>query len=177
MVCALESARRGGLAVDTEAFAGALSWFDAVTEPKSGRVGYDNLGSYSSRIVGVNDTYPPESGEAMTAEALSCRLLLGKKPQPQVLAKQLELLQKKLPEWDESGLRNDLYYWYHGSAALQRLGDERWTAPWLAAMHHAALASQASEGHARGSWDPKDPWGEVGGRVFSTALMCLCLAA
>ena len=28
---------------------------------------------------------------------------------------------------------------------------------------------------AEGSWDPKDPWGEEGGRVYSTALMTLCL--
>ena len=26
-----------------------------------------------------------------------------------------------------------------------------------------------------GSWDPLDPWGEEGGRVYSTALMVLCL--
>jgi hypothetical protein len=27
----------------------------------------------------------------------------------------------------------------------------------------------------QGSWDPLDPWGPEGGRVYSTALMTLCL--
>ena len=27
----------------------------------------------------------------------------------------------------------------------------------------------------KGSWDPKGPWGPDGGRVYSTAMMALCL--
>jgi hypothetical protein len=36
--------------------------------------------------------------------------------------------------------------------------------------------SQRQDGDEKGSWDPGAcPWGSVGGRVYSTALMALCL--
>ncbi|MGK0218771.1 MAG: hypothetical protein ACI9HE_002266, partial [Planctomycetota bacterium] len=43
------------------------------------------------------------------------------------------------------------------------------------AMKPAVLSSQRREGHQKGSWDPVGPWGYSGGRVYSTALMVLCL--
>ena len=37
---------------------------------------------------------------------------------------------------------------------------------------------QHTEGERAGSWDPQvDPWGHIGGRVYSTALMTLTLEA
>jgi hypothetical protein len=43
-------------------------------------------------------------------------------------------------------------------------------------MEKAIVENQIKEGCARGSWDPqKDPWGDNGGRVYSTALLVLCL--
>jgi hypothetical protein len=44
------------------------------------------------------------------------------------------------------------------------------------AMKAAVVDSQRKDGDERGSWDPQvDPWGFSGGRVYSTALMALCL--
>ena len=40
--------------------------------------------------------------------------------------------------------------------SLARLTAQRWATP-------------------QGSWDPNGPWGYAGGRVYSTALMVLCL--
>jgi hypothetical protein len=172
MVCALDAANRAGLSVDENAFVGALAWFDEATDPETGRVGYDSPGSYSSRITGLNDHYPVESGEAMTAEALRCRLMTGRDAR-----REPSLLMRKLPEWDPEGKTNDMYYWYHGSFALQRLGDERTWSPWKLAMRTAALSGQRADADERGSWDPKDPWAGDHGRAYSTALMCLCLEA
>ena len=42
-------------------------------------------------------------------------------------------------------------------------------------MKKAVLASQRRDGAHEGSWDPVGPWGHSGGRVYSTALMVLCL--
>ncbi|MCK6461949.1 MAG: hypothetical protein L6Q95_18870, partial [Planctomycetes bacterium] len=54
---------------------------------------------------------------------------------------------------------------------------EPWTR-WRAALEAALLRSQHAPGAGArtGSWDPIDPWGEDGGRVYSTALMALALA-
>ena len=42
-------------------------------------------------------------------------------------------------------------------------------------MKKAVLESQRKDGDAKGSWDPVGPWGYSGGRVYSTALMTMCL--
>ena len=176
MVFALRSAEDGGLVIDRAAYQGAMSWFDEVTEPGTARVGYDSVGSLSSRISGLNDHYPAESGEAMTASALLCRFFLGQDPADlPIMKRQAALLRAKLPEWDPDGLQNDMYYWYYGSYAMFQMGGSEFWIPWNKALKKAVLDSQRTTGDERGSWDPKDPWGISGGRVYSTALMVLCL--
>ena len=155
---------------------GALNWIDEVTDPANGRVGYDSIGSVSSRVTGINDHYPPEKGEAMTAVGLLCRFFLGQDPDDTpIMAKHADLMLKTLPEWDPEGFGSDMYYWYYGSYAMFQMGGSRFWAPWNKALKKAVLDSQRHDGDEKGSWDPKDPWGYAGGRVYSTASMVLCL--
>jgi hypothetical protein len=37
------------------------------------------------------------------------------------------------------------------------------------------VADQRTDGDFAGSWNPRSPWGDYGGRVFSTAVSTLCL--
>ena len=175
-VFALKSAEEGGLVVDRAAYDGALSFFDEVTDA-NGRTGYASVGSLSSRITGVNDHFPAESGESMTAVALLCRFFMGQVPEThEIMVKQADLLAAKLPEWDPDGLRNDMYYWYYGSYAMYQMGGKRWWEKWNSAMKRALVDSQRRDGDFEGSWDPRDVWGEhAGGRVYATALGVLCL--
>lgn len=176
MVFALKSAEEAGLEVDPEAFTGALSWIDEVTDPSNGRVGYDSQGSDSSRITRINDHYPTDKGEAMTAVGLLCRFFLGQDPDENPVMKQhADLMLKRLPEWDPDGMSNDMYYWYYGTYAMFQMGGRDYWKPWNEAMKKAVLESQEKDGHARGSWEPNGPWGYAGGRVYSTACMVLCL--
>jgi hypothetical protein len=175
MIFALKSAEEGGLKVDKEAYSGALTWFDEVTEPGTGRMGYDRLGSMSSRVANVNDQYPPEKGEAMTSVGLLCRFFLGQDPKDEaIMEKHADLLLKTLPEWDPEGFGCDMYYWYYGSYAMYQMGGNHWK-KWKTSMEKAVLDSQRKDGDYKGSWDPVGPWGYSGGRVYSTALMVLCL--
>lgn len=177
MVFALKSAEEAGLKVDKEAFVGALNWIDEVTDAATGRVGYDSMGSQSSRVTGINDHFPPEKGEAMTAVGLLCRFFLGQDPKDTpVMIKHADLMTKTLPEW-EPGVGCDMYYWYYASYAMYQMGDANgghWKA-WNVSMKKAVLESQRKDGDLKGSWDPVGPWGYSGGRVYSTALMVLCL--
>ncbi len=174
-VFALASAQDGGLSIDAQSFVGARQWFDDVTDPLTGRTGYDRPGSPSSRVPGLNEDYPSDKSETMTAVALLCRIFMGgdaaKSP---LVQKGAELLKARPPEWDESGLNNDIYYWYYGSYALFQLGGPRWEA-WNKSAKKALLGSQRHDGDAKGSWDPKDAWGHAGGRVYMTAMATLCL--
>jgi len=174
MVFALKAAEDAGLAVDEGAFEGALSWIDEATDAASGRVGYDETGSLSSRITGVNDHYPAEKGEAMTAVGLLARIFMGQDDPAEypVLERHATLLERKLPAWDADGFGSDMYYWYYGTYAMYQLGGRHWKT-WEASLKPAILDSQRASGDAKGSWDPIGPWGFSGGRVYSTALMAL----
>lgn len=179
MILALTSARDGGLEVPNEPFDAALDWFDRMTDPDTGRVGYTERGTPSSRVHGVNEHHPTEHGEALTAMALLCRIFLGQDPSgDDDIARQMRqhanLVSNTLPRWSDDGLTNDMYYWYFGSYAMWQMGGDHWKA-WERSMKEAILDSQRTGGSAEGSWDPNGPWGYAGGRVYSTALMVLCL--
>ena len=174
MVFALKSAKDCGLVIDEEAFVGARNLFVELTDPASGRVGYDSVGSSSSRITGINDHFPADRGEAMTATAMLSRIFMGDDPQEPMLQKQADLLLRSLPEWDPEAGSCDMYYWYYGTYAMFQVGGRHWKA-WNSAMKSAVLDSQRRDGSAAGSWDPAGPWGMTGGRVYSTATMALSL--
>lgn len=175
MLMAVHSAQDAGLKVDREAFHGGLNWIDEVTDPATGRVGYDAMGSHSSRIVGVNDHFPAETGEAMTAIGLFSRFLCGQHPDRNpMMAKHADLMLRELPRWDPANHSVDMYYWLHGSYAMFQMGGAYWK-HWSDALLPALVETQRKDGNAAGSWDPVGPWGPLGGRVFSTAVMSLCL--
>ena len=46
---------------------------------------------------------------------------------------------------------------------------------WFEKLKPAVTGAQCRDGNQQGSWDPVDPWGHDGGRVYATALMDLCL--
>ena len=174
-VMALKTAEDAGLKVDPAAFTDALSWFDEVTDRATGRVGYDSMGSRSARVPGMNDYYPVDRTEAMTAIGLFCRFLLDQEPAKEpMMVRHADLLARSLPSWDSQGLTNDLYYWFYGSYAMYQMGGKHWKA-WNDAMKKALLDSQRRDECAKGSWDPIGPWGYSGGRLYSTALGALCL--
>ena len=177
MVQALAAGRAAGLVEVERAFAGALSWLDAMTDPV-GRVGYVTPGSQSARIEGVNDHFPTEHGEALTAAALFVRFLIGQDPdQIEVMARHAGLLLQSLPDWDAEELACDLYYWLHGTEAMSQMGGSYWRA-WRAALWRELLGAQRPDSAgtcAGGSWDPVGPWDDFGGRIYATALAALCL--
>lgn len=173
MVIALTSARDAGLKVDPAALEGALSWIDEVSDAGTGRVGYDSYGSLSSRTP-ANEHYPRDKGEAMTAVGLLSRFFLKQDPEEvDIMKKHADLLKRVPPEWD-TDFGSDMYYWYYASYAMFQMGGSYWK-NWKTAMEKAVVGSQEQQGDEKGSWDPIGPWGYAGGRVYSTALMTLCL--
>jgi hypothetical protein len=176
MVFALKAAEDADLQVDRGAYEGAMSMIDEFTDEASGRVGYNALGNRSSRITGVNDHFPAEKGEAMTAVGLLCRIFMGQDDLKQypMLKKHGDLMLRSLPKWDPDGFGNDMYYWYYGTYAMYQLGGKHWRL-WEEALQETVLKNQRKDGDAKGSWDPNGPWGFAGGRVYSTAMLALSI--
>lgn len=163
--------------LDEEAFAGTRAWLDKMTDPDSGRVGYRSRGYPSSRVEGLEYTFPEDYTEALTAAGIHTLLLMGedvRKRKP--VAKGVALCMAQRPSQDSLRGR-DLVYWHFGSLALHRIGGNSWEL-WMKDLHRALLGSQCRDGvlcGELGSWDPYDPWGGEGGRVYATAINVLTL--
>lgn len=175
-VMALKSGKYGGFEIDPGAFTGAKQWLDKMTDINTGRVGYNFHGGSVARPEGMIDRFPAEKSEAMTASGLMTRLLCVDRPNSDIVAKGAGLCLSQPPRWDAAAGTVDQYYWYWGTLAMFQLGGESW-AKWNEALKEAVVKHQHLEGSGAraGSWDPAGPWGADGGRVYSTALMTLCL--
>lgn len=109
---------------------------------------------------------------SMTAEALFCRQLLGLKRTNPAAEEGAKFLMQNLP----SRTNYDLYYWYYGQLAMYQYGGDEWGV-WNGRIRDLLVRDQRTDAHAQGSWDPHTPWGDFGGRVFSTAMSTLILEA
>ncbi len=176
MASSLRAAADAGLAVDQAGLAGARKWLDAVTDPGSGRTGYTERGNGPGRPSHLLEVFWADRSESLTAIGILTRIHSGQRRDAAVVARGVGLCLDVLPVWNEKDGSIDYYYWYYGSAALFQVGGEPWR-KWNAALRKVLLGNQrmAAGDHRRGSWDPKDPWGEEGGRIYSTALNVLSL--
>jgi hypothetical protein len=166
------------LVVDESAFDGLKAWLDKVTDPDYGRVGYVTRGTGPARPQELVDRFPGEKSESMTAAAMLARTFMGEDPRKsKIIQKGAELCMKLLPTWNPTDGSIDMYYWYYGTLAMFQVGGRYWEA-WKKAMNKAMVETQRKDTdycQYKGSWDPIGPWGQDGGRVYSTALMGLCL--
>ncbi len=177
-VMAYKSAQDFKLDVNAQALKLALTWFDQVTDPITGRCGYTQRGESSSRRIGDHAVnFPTEKGEALTAVGLMCRFFLDQDPeQTPVMLEAANRILEKPPVWNDKDGSIDHYYWYYGTYALYQMGKRHWT-EWSQKLTGAVVKTQRKDGNFKGSWDPIDAWGEDGGRVYSTAILVLTLEA
>jgi len=167
-IMALKSARRVGIEFPKEAYDNAITFLAAVTR-ENGAIGYDTGGTGAWR------TTP-----ALTAVGLNALLFMDVEPADPRVQKALAILLAALPrmprpQGDAWNPHADIYFWYHGSLALSRLGGQEWAA-WNARVKEILLALQDTEGDLKGSWRlAGDPWGGHAGRVYFTALAIMAL--
>ena len=189
MVFALKTAEDAKVPIPSDAYHGAKTWLDNMTDMSTGCTGYafgngGGVGGPPSRVAAYIERFPPEKSEALTAVSLLCRIFMTDTTEVrnwrdhedyELLKKQADLLASKLPEWDEEGGSCDMYYWYYGTFAMNQWGGKHWKA-WKKAIERALLKNQhQGKDNFTGSWDPVGPWGKEGGRVYSTAICTLIL--
>ena len=173
---ALAAARAAGIDVDAAAWRGALAWVDSATG-EFGRVGYDTRGGLPSRPEKAGERFPPERSESMTAAGILVRVLAREQPRKEdLVARGVKLIMNQPPTWVPESGTIDMYYWRCATRALRLAGSGEWPR-WKGLVQPVCLRWQvpASGAHNAGSWDPVDPWGEDGGRVYATAMMTLAL--
>jgi hypothetical protein len=113
-----------------------------------------------------------QASVAMTAEAFAMRTMLGLPMSAQATLEAKQMLLSQLPGSSEP----NFYYWYYATLALfqSQPHSEAWTL-WNQSIKRELLATQVSQGDDAGSWDPRCIWGGHGGRIYTTALGCMCL--
>ncbi len=175
---ASRNGKQRGLVIDESAFDGIRSWIDKMTDKDYGRVGYVQRGTGSSRPQALVDRFPADKSAALTSVGVLARVFLGEDPRKSdVIKKGAALMAKLPPTWNKADGSIDMYYWYYGTLAMFQVGSRSWET-WKKAMEKAVVRSQRKDTDPcqyKGSWDPAGPWGGDGGRVYSTALMAMCL--
>ena len=81
------------------------------------------------------------------------------------------------PKWNPNDGSIDMYYWYYATLAMYQVGGAEWKT-WNEALKTAMVDNQRKDTTYcmyKGSWDPIGPWGPDGGRVYSTAILAMCL--
>ena len=159
-----------------QAIGDAMRWVDKMTEPKFGRTGYQMRGGPSSRFEKLQEKFPLDKGETLTSIGILTRVFAGhQRKEDDCFDKGGALIAKKLPKWDTGAGTIDFVYWFWGSLATRQLGGVLWT-QWNSALKTALVANQArGAACSRGSWEAIDAWSVAGGRVYATAMCCLCL--
>lgn len=179
-VQAMRAGERAGLRVDPAYAPHLLRYLVTVSNPQTGDVAYQPNSERRYESARTNEMlprFPPKMTTAMTSSAALQRLLLGQDARSErSLSLGLERIQALPPVWDVSSGRIDLYSWLPGTETMNLVGGDAWT-KWKAALRGALVPSQVpAKGGARaGSWDPCDPWSDVGGRLYTTSMAVLCL--
>jgi len=176
-VMALKSGKFGGLDIDPDAFEGARQWVDKMTDPEFGQVGYLQAGGAAARPEGLQDKFPAEKSQSMTAVGMLTRIFLGEDPRTsEMIKKGAALCLEVPPVWNTEDGSIDMYYWYYATLAMFQTGGASWK-KWNESMKEAIVKHQhpRNSGSKTGSWDPIGPWGPDGGRVYSTSAMVMCL--
>jgi len=174
MTMVLKSAILCGIDVEHTSLDHAAAFIDEMTE-ENGRTGYQQKGGWPARVTGPTlEKFPAQNSESLTAVGMLVRIFDGHAAgaDPSI-GKGADLLVAQLPKWDPPSI--DFYYWYYGTLAMFQVGGPRWE-KWNAAMKTAIVDHQRLDRAQDefGSWDPVDPWSQEGGRVYATALNCLC---
>jgi hypothetical protein len=175
---AVARGKKPQLIIDEEAFDGIRTWIDKMTDPDYGRTGYAQRGGAPARPQGLIDKFPGDKSESMTGVGILARIFIGEGPRKSdIIKKGAKLCAALPPKWDPEDGSIDMYYWYYATLAMYQVGGNGWKV-WNEGLKTGVVDSQRKDTDYcmyKGSWDPIGPWGPDGGRVYSTAILALCL--
>jgi len=148
----LKSAQMAGLHVPTPNIALVHRFLDSVQSDQGARYGY----------------MTPQPRRTTTAIGLLCRMYTGWRPDRPALGRGVKLL----AEWGPSD--DNMYYNYYATQVMFHWGGPEWER-WNRKMRDYLIATQATQGHESGSWFFSGGRGDVGGRLYNTAVAVMTL--
>lgn len=167
-VLALKACRTAGIELDAEPFLDARRFLTELTD-ETGLVGFRAPGEGLSLTLGEPEAALPLP--LFTGGAVIARIFTGERRSVDALRSGRDRLMQATPE----ARRPDPAYWWLATYAMFQMGGEEWKR-WTKELLAAVLLLQRDEpSELAGSWDPAGLWGQLGGRVASTAVSCLTL--
>jgi len=151
-VMALKGAHRLDISMPTDVFTRTKRYVDSLSPDDGMHFGYRK----------------PEEAKTPTAIGLTLQLYLGRSPK---YTKQHRGL-GQLFEWGPT--YKNVYHDYYATLAMHHSGDPLWD-QWHPKVRDHLVQSQATTGHERGSWHFRDHFGDVGGRLYTTAMAAMML--
>ena len=151
-VMALASAGMSRIAVPSRPKQAAMQFLDSVQLENGAYYGYTRH----------------EKKASTTAIGLLCRMYLGWNFDRPGMKQGIAYLSEVGPA------RNNMYYNYYATQVMHHHGGPEWD-KWNRVMREQLLSTQDRAGHAAGSWAPRDPHGNAGGRHYMTCLSILTL--
>ena len=151
-ILSLVSARYAGVPLRTDTAPMARAFLHSLATPGSFRFGYTSTA--------------PEP--TTTAIGLASLLYLGESPFQTPFQIALWDLVHRGPKL------GDVYHDYYAALALHNVRHEGWD-QWHTPLREFLIRTQATQGHEKGSWHFEDPHGDVGGRLYTTAMAALIL--
>lgn len=166
-VMALKSALQVGIEFPKDVMAKTRKFLRDITRA-DGAIGYTNKTAPDK---------PWRTTSALTAAGLNAHLFAKAKHDEDVVQKAVGVILRNMPqdpkEGDDGKWRPgaDVYFWYHASLALSRIGGREWRV-WNSHMKRLLLKLQGKDG----SWEPHgDRWEKHGGKIYFTALSIMAL--
>jgi hypothetical protein len=157
---ALKSGAMSGLSVDLDVVRRANVFLDQMSwGPNNG------FYHYSHDSVRQKAGYNPST----TACAVLCRMYSG-------VSKEHPSIKSAIEQFDKDGPSpSNTYYNYYATQVMKQAGGPAWD-KWNVLMRDRLLASQATSGHAAGSWYWDDGHStESGGRFYTTCMATMML--
>jgi hypothetical protein len=149
---ALKSAKLAGIHVPSPAWHSASQFLDSVQSDGGAGYGYRT----------------PQKLPTTTAVGLLCRMYMGWDREREALVRGVAYLDKTGP------LKSNMYYNYYATQVMHHYGGKPWQR-WNARMRDDLVAAQERVGHEAGSWHFDDQHGNVGGRLYTTAMAVMTL--
>jgi hypothetical protein len=110
----------------------------------------------------------PPGEPTTTAIGLTLMLYLGESPDHTPFYMALCDLARRGPTL------NNIYHDYYATLALHHSRHRDWD-DWNRRLRDHLVASQSQSGHETGSWHFDDRWGDIGGRLYTTAMCAMTL--
>jgi hypothetical protein len=149
---ALKSGQMARLEVPTPTLYLVQRFLDSVQSEGGARYGY----------------MTPQPRDTTTAIGLLCRMYTGWQPDHPGLQKGVAYLS----QWGPS--EDNMYFNYYATQVLHHWGGSDWE-KWNRKLRDHLIATQATNSHEAGSWYFSGGQGQVGGRLYNTALAVMTL--